>query len=73
MIFIPSHNRVAFLSNPNLEDGLVFLLAGDICIVLEYRVAEGPFASAEQRSLILHPRHGPCWTFVAHDRGEILP
>jgi hypothetical protein len=73
MIFIPSHNRVAFLTDPHLDqDNFVFLLAGDICIVMEYRDAEGQITSKDQRSLILHPKHGPCWTFVAQDRGRIV-
>ena len=78
MIFIPNSSYIASIYENGKTVDTKYIVKGDICIVLEYfdydddaSILSAGFPQ-DYRSLILHPRHGPCWTFVSHDRGSIV-
>ena len=53
----------------------VYINEGDICLVVEYHSLNDDTNDQigdRQRSLIVHPIHGLCKTFVSIGRGTIL-
>jgi hypothetical protein len=71
MIFIPVRAFSASASfdgkNETPESFPWQLTPGDIYFVIEFSGTD-----YTKRSLILHPQHGPCWTFVSSERGTLL-
>jgi hypothetical protein len=75
LIFFVPNGRYMAMSEVQGRRSTVYINEGDICLVVEYHPLEGDgydHIGDRQRSLIVHPVHGLCKTFVSIGRGTIL-